>query len=82
MTKQDKINIATAENNFKKFYVWLEKAYPAKLPNRVYAHQIGDSLTILHVRQYGQINEETPVAVIPMYPMFDPVFEPEKFYSK
>ena len=76
-------HIATADSNFKKFHVWLDKAYkPAEIFERVYAEQDGETLHINHVWSYGSVKQVTHVCDLPIYPMFDPEFDPEKFYAQ
>jgi hypothetical protein len=75
--------LSTAETNFRRFHLWLEEKYkPAEIFTRVYAEQDGDVLQITHCWNYGSVKQETPVCDIPMYPMFDPNFDPEIFYAK
>ena len=73
--------LKTAERNFIKFHAWAESAYPAKIPCRVYVTQVGDTLQVEHVWQYGSVRDVEIVANIPMYPKTDPGFSPELFYG-
>mgnify|MGYP003432036348 CR=1 FL=1 len=74
--------LRTSAANFEKFHAWLDVKYkPSELFTRVYAEQDGDILRISHCWSYGSVKQETPVCVLPLYPIFDPEFDAEKFYS-
>ncbi len=82
MSKLTHQQLAIANMNFQKFNYWLEQKYkPSELFTRVYAEQDGDILHITHCWNYGSVKQETPICDIPMYPMFDPNFDPDTFYA-
>ncbi len=78
ITKKD---IKVAQNNYEKFYAWVERRFKVDLPYRVYATQVGDVFSIDQAWHYGTICNQAHIATIPVYPRFDPEFDPEKFYS-
>lgn len=73
-----------ADRNFRLFTEWLKVAFPPESKIwRVYATPIGDGATlrIYHHWQYGSVTDEKTVATLPVYPMFDPNFDPAIFYQ-
>lgn len=81
--KPTRQQLAIAAANFENFHTWLEQKYkPSEMFSRVYAEQEGDILHITHCWNYGSVKQETPICDIPMYPMFDPGFDPNKFYGE
>ena len=75
-------NLKTAEINANKFYAWLEKTFPVKMPWRVYAFQIETGFLIFKAWNYGSVQGREDMAIIPIYDRFDPDFNPETFYEK
>jgi len=59
-----------------------EKAFPVKLPWRVYAVQIETGFSIFKAWNYGSLQEQQYIGQIPPYDRFDPDFDPETFYGK
>lgn len=81
LTAQD---FKTAETNSVKFRNWLQSAFPVDESKKVYAEQDGEVFHIVVAwrRKYISSNSDSErICTIPVYPQFDPEFNPETFYK-
>lgn len=81
MTTAAKLKIA--DRNFKAFSDYASRKYPpASVLDSVCISYAGGVITVSHVWTRMGSGTSKVVAVLPHYEMFDPEFDPEKFYAQ
>ncbi len=75
--------LKVAASNFRAFSDYARRKYPPKsVLDIVCISYAGGVITVSHVWKRMGCGTSTVVAVLPYYEMFDPEFDPEKFYAQ